>query len=711
MGNIFTWTVDNDGIANLVWDDPDRPVNVINTDSTNALIEAVNTLAADDAVKGIVFSSPKRDFVAGADLQAFLKMGEDAVSIMAFAGEFHGALRTLETCGKPVAAAMTGSALGGGIETALACHYRVVADNPKIRIGFPEAKLGLLPGGGGTQRFPRMVGIQKALPFLLEAKIVDVHGALKAGFVEEIAPADTVFEQARKWCLENPGRQQPWDDKKFKLPGGVVQSPGNIQAFNVGQAMLRAKTYGNFKPQQNIMQAVYEGLQVPMDAGLKIERRYLTELMVSRETKAMIRTNFFGMQDANKLKARPKDIEKATFTKVAIIGAGMMGAGIAFATAKAGVDVVLRDVDQEAADKGKAYSEGLVAKLVKRGKMSEEKGQALLGRIKASNNAMDLAECELVIEAVTENAKTKGNIYLQSEVIMDHDAILATNTSTLPINQLAEATNNAQNFIGMHFFSPAETMPLVELIVGRATSDETLARSMDFVQLLRKTPIVVNDSRGFFTSRVFGTYIREGLAMLVEGVKPALIENAGKMAGMPIGPLALADEVSLELLNDVQLATLKALGDDMVIHPGDQVIGRMTEMEKRLGKKSGKGFYDYSADGEKRIWPGLKGVYPVKYEQPDVEEVKKRMIYAQSLETVRCMDEGVVRNPVDADIGSILGWGFAPFTGGVVSNIEVVGAETFVAECDALAEKFGERFEPTDSLREKAESGESYYAA
>jgi len=709
MSKIFTWTTDKDGIANLVWDDPDRPVNVINTESTNALIEAVNALAEDDAVKGIVFSSPKRDFVAGADLAAFLKMGDDAIALMAFMGEFHGALRTLETCGKPVAAAITGSALGGGIETALACHHRIVADNPKIRIGFPEANLGLLPGGGGTQRFPRMVGVIKALPFLLEAKIVDVQGALKAGFVEEIAPADEVFERCRQWCLANPDRQQPWDDKKFKLPGGAIQSPHVVQAINVGQAMLRAKTFDNYKPQQNIMQAVYEGLQVPMDTGLKIERRYLTELMISRETKAMIRTNFFGMQGVKKLKARPKDIPQATFTKVGIIGAGMMGAGIAFASAKVGLEVVLIDVDDEAAQKGKAYSEGVVAKMVKRGKMSEEKGKALLDLITPTTNYMKLMDAELVIEAVPENRKTKANVTMQAEVIMDHDAIMASNTSTLPIGGLSEASKNPPNFIGLHFFSPAEKMPLVEIITSRVTSDETLARCMDFVALLRKTPIVVKDSRGFFTSRVFSTYVMEGLTMLTEGVKPALIENAGRMAGMPVGPLALADEVSLNLMAEVQMQTMKDLGDDYIHHPGENVVGKMTEKLKRMGKNDGKGFYEYPSDGEKRLWPGLKEAFPPKYEQPDVEEVKKRLMYVQSLETVRCMDEGVITNPTEADVGSILGWGFAPFTGGVVSNIEVVGAETFVSECDAFTEKFGERFEPTDSLRDRAASGESFY--
>ncbi len=711
---MIDYTVDGDGIATITWDMPDRSMNVMNVESMTAFADAMTKAIEDDAVKGVVIASGKKDFIAGADLEMMLNtMPDDAAGVMERMADMQGMFRTLETSGKPFAAAINGTALGGGYEICLACHYRVAADNPKALIGLPEVTIGLLPGGGGTQRLPRMIGMREALPLLLEGRKVNPQKALSNGMIDKVVPADELLAEAKRWLLEDGPKnaKKPWDKSGFRMPGGAVQSPNGMQTFVAGNAMLREKTNGNYPAPLNIMSAVYEGCQLDIDTGLRVEARYFVNLILGDVAKNMIRTLFFSMGEANKLATRPQGVDKASYSKVGILGAGMMGAGIAYATAMAGIDVVLLDTTVESAEKGKAYSDGLLAKRVSRRRMTAEDKDATLARIHPTIDFADLAGCDMVIEAVFEDRSIKADVTAKSEAVIAEDAIFASNTSTLPITGLAEASARPANFIGLHFFSPVDKMPLVEIIRGEKTSDECLAKAMDYVKAIRKTPIVVNDSRGFYTSRVFATYVTEGIAMLGEGVAPALIENAGRMAGMPVGPLALADEVSIDLMYKIRKQTAADLGDKYQASPADAVINAMVENLARVGKKTGKGFYDYPENGKKSLWPGLADQYPLAAEQPDVEEVKKRLMYIQGVETARCMEENVVTSPKDADVGSILGWGFAPHQGGVISMVHTVGVDNFVADCDNLAQRYGPRFTPPQMLREMAEKGERFYAA
>jgi 3-hydroxyacyl-CoA dehydrogenase / enoyl-CoA hydratase / 3-hydroxybutyryl-CoA epimerase len=707
---MIEYEVDGDGIAVISWHMADRSMNVLNIASINAFRENVDKALADDAVKGIVIASKKNDFVAGADLTQLLS-SRVPQEIMDFGDNFKNTLRALELSPKPVAAAINGTALGGGFEICLGCNYRVAADNPKTLIGLPEVKLGLLPGAGGTQRLPRLIGIRNALPLLLEGTHLSPEKALKQGLIHAIVPADELLSAAKQWILDGGDALQPWDQKGFKVPGGGSQSPVGYETFSAGGAMLRQKTWGNYPAPVAIMSCVYEGLNCAFDAGLKLESRHFAALAADNVAHNMVRTLFFSMGDANKLKNRPKDVEKSDFKKIGILGAGMMGAGIAHVTAMAGLEVVLLDSTQDAADKGKGYSEGLLDKAISRKRMTQEKRDGILGLIKATTNYADLAGCDMVIEAVFEDRAIKADVTAKTEAVIADDTIFASNTSTLPITGLAEASARPANFIGLHFFSPVDKMPLVEIIMGEKTGDVALARAMDFVKRIRKTPVVVNDSRGFYTSRVFATYVAEGLALLGEGVKPALIENAGRMAGMPVGPLALADEVSLTLMQHVATQTKADLGDKYQGTPADPVVQKMVDDLGREGKKAGRGFYDYPEDGEKRLWPGLADAYAVAETQPDVEDIKKRMMYVQSVETARCIEENVVTSPEDADVGSILGWGFAPFHGGVCSMVDSIGIEDFVSECDRLAQAHGDRFTPNKLLRDMASTGRGFYQA
>ncbi len=714
MSEMIKYEVDAHGVATLTWDMPGRSMNVMNEDSIAAFEALLTKVAEDDNVIGAVITSGKRVFLAGADLEMMLKtMPKEAEPAMAATSKFQTVLRGLETLGKPFAAAINGTALGGGFELCLACHYRVAADDPKVQIGQPEAKIGLLPGAGGTQRIPRLIGAQAALPLLLEGNGLNVQKAQKLGLIHAVVPADGLLDEARRWVREEgeANKVQPWDKKGFKIPGGVPMSPAGMQMWMAGNAMLRKRTFGNYEAPNAIMSCVYEGLQVPIDTALRIESRYFTQLILGKQSRSMIRTLFFGMQNANKLARRPAEVDKASYTKVGVLGAGMMGAGIAYATAMAGIDCVLLDTDQDLADTGKAYTEGLLAKRVGRGRMDQGKADAVLAKITPTTDFADLAGCELVIEAVFEDRAIKADVTAKTEAVLSADAIFASNTSTLPITGLAEASTRPANFIGLHFFSPVDKMPLVEIIRGAKTSDACLARAMDYVQAIRKTPIVVNDSRGFYTSRVFGTFVSEGLNMLAEGISPALIENASRMAGMPVGALAMADEVSIELINRIRSQTKKDLGDQYRADASDDVVTAMVETHDRIGKKAGKGFYDYPDGSKKRLWPGLAEAFPPAADQPDVEEVKQRLLYIQGVETARCMAENVVTAPEDADVGSILGWGFAPFTGGVMSMVHDIGIAEFVAECDRLAQKYGPRFAPPQNLRDMAAEGRQLYAA
>ncbi|MYN10095.1 3-hydroxyacyl-CoA dehydrogenase NAD-binding domain-containing protein [Pseudoduganella aquatica] len=708
-------TVEASGIAVLSWDMAGRSQNVLNAESCQMLCDLIDEAAADGAVKGILMTSAKRDFIAGGDLE-WLSATDDAAVLFERVMRLHRALRKLENCGKPVAMALPGSALGGGLELALAGHYRVAADNPKARFGLPEVTLGLLPGGGGTQRLPRLIGIQKALPLLLEGKRLKAADALKAGILHAVVAPGGEQEAARAWLhdamLAAPSErvQQPWDVKGYKVPGGAVASPAVQQAIMAANALVHARTWGNYPAPHNILSCVYEGLITDIDTGLMTEARYFVQTVLSPEAKAMIRTLFFSMGEANKLAARPAGVPQQKYTKVGVLGAGMMGAGIAYKAAQAGLQVVLIDRAQADADKGKAYSQALLEKQAAHGQGTPEQAAALLARITPTTDYAQLAGCDIVIEAVFEDRALKAAVNARAEAVLGADAIYASNTSTLPISGLAEASARPAQFIGLHFFSPVDKMPLVEVIVGKQTSAATLARSLDLVQALGMTPIVVNDARGFYTSRVFSTYVLEGLAMLAEGVAPALIDNAGLQAGMPVGPLALTDEVSSELIHKIDRQTRLDLGAAYQGRPGHAVAARMVELG-RIGKKAGQGYYDYPEAGKKRLWPGLAEHFPRAAAQPDPAQLVERLIAVQAVEAVRCMEEGVLTTARDADVGAILGWGFPAFRGGPLSEVDRDGAAAFLARCERLAASHGERFAPPALLRAMAQSGKTFYGA
>jgi len=705
------------GVAIITWNMSTSPMNVLNDVSIPEFESALNQAYADETVKGIIITSGKPEFVAGADLKMILRHNNgDPREMLKVSAKLNRVFRAIETNGKPVVAAINGTALGGGYEICLASHYRVALDNPKTQIGLVEVTIGLLPGGGGTQRLPRMIGMQAALPLLVEGKKLGVQEAKNGGLIDDIAPTpEAMLEMARTFIEANPSPIKPWDqvDKKtgkivardnFKVPGGNVQSPVGAQIFTAGTAMLMDKTKGNYPAPLEIMACVYEGLQVNIDRALVIEARHFVKVATSKVAKSLIGTMFLGMNEANKGASRPKDQPKTDVKKLGILGAGMMGAGIAYVSAQAGIEVVLKDVSLEAAEKGKDYSRGLLKKGVDRGKVDPLKVDGILNRIKPTAEYSDLQGCDLIIEAVFEKQELKAIVTKDAEPMLTPDGVFGSNTSTLPITGLAEASAKPANFIGIHFFSPVDKMMLVEIIMGKQTSDYALAVAIDYTRKIRKTPIVVNDSRGFYTSRCFGTYTAEGMELLKDGVSPILIENAGKDAGMPVGPLAVHDEVALDLSLKVMTESIKA-GVMSADEPTYQMVQKFNELG-RIGKKAKAGFYDYptvdAAEGAtKTLWPGLADLYPVSAEQPNREEVKTRLLYRQAIEAVRCFDEGVVRTKLDGDLGSILAWGFPAYTGGALSFVDFVGIETFVDTCDRLADQYGERFRPTVKLRER----------
>jgi len=705
--------VDTDGIATLTIDLPGRSMNVITPALTAELAAAVDRIAGDAGIKAAIITSGKPAFIAGADLMDIVNIygnGASGPELMREISRYSAALRKLETSGKPVAAAMNGTALGGGLELCLACHFRVLSSEPKAVVGLPEVQVGLLPGAGGTQRLPRLIGIQPALELMTQGTHVEPEKAKALGIVHALAPTADVVSVARRWLKESADPVQPWDKKGFRWPGGAgALHPGAQQTFTAGSALIADKTQHNYPAPIAILSAVYEGSIVPFDTGLKIEARYFTSLLLDPVYRNMTRTLFINKGAADKLVRRPTGVSKSKVTRLGMLGAGMMGAGIAYVSARAGMDVVLLDSTKEAADKGKDYSRTLLQKRVDQGRTPAAEMEGILARIHPTTDYADLKGCELVIEAVFESRDIKADVTRKTEAVIPETAVFASNTSTLPITGLAEASQRPASFIGLHFFSPVDKMPLVEVILGKKTSDEALARALDYVQQIRKTPIVVNDSRGFYTSRVFMTYANEGMALLQEGVLPALIENAGKQAGMPVGPLAVHDEVSIELSAKIYKQTRADLGDQYTGPSAIAVALKFAEQLDRKGKKYGKGFYEYPKDGKKFLWPGIAGVYPPAAKQPDVEEVKKRLLYVQAVETARCLEERVVTEPADADIGSILGWGYPAWTGGTLSFIETVGLKAFVAECDRLAAAYGPRFEVPVSLRDRAAKGEAFY--
>jgi len=713
MNNTIQYTVDNDGIATLLIDLPGKSMNVLCAELVSDLSECVDKVATDENVSGAILASGKSAFIAGADLTELVTAydrGTTAEEGYGWSRHLSSVLRKLETCGKPFAVAINGLALGGGFELCLACHYRVMSNHPKAVLGLPEVSIGLIPGAGGTQRLPRLVGTEKALPVILQGKKLKPQQALELGVVHEIAPVSELLDRAKTWLLETPHPVAPWDAKGFRMPGGAgASSPKTAQQFMVGTSLLAGMTQHNYPAPIAAISAVYEGCITPIDTGLDIESQYFGQLVSGVTARNMMRSLFVNKGAADKLARRPRGVEKSRVTKLGILGAGMMGAGIAYVSARAGMQVVLLDTEIESAELGKAYSENLLNKAIKRGYSTEEKAQALLNMIHPTTEYADLEGCELVIEAVFESREIKAAVTAKTEAVIPENAIFASNTSTLPITGLAEASKRPESFIGLHFFSPVDKMPLVELIVGEKSSDEAIARGLDYIQQIRKTPIVVNDSPGFYTSRVFGTSTNEGATMLMEGINPALIENAAKMAGLPVGPLAVSDEVTLELGYKITMQIAADMGDDFEFPSGFPVIEKLVTELDRKGKRFGKGFYEYPEGEKKYLWPGLAELYPLKDEQPPVQEVIDRLMYRQALETARCFEEGVMDHAADADIGSIFGWGFPPWTGGTLSFIDTVGIKHFVAECDRMAEAYGSRFAVSDWLRDRAERGETFH--
>ena len=710
------YDIDNSGILTLTIDMPGQSANTMNADFRKALVETVDRVEGDaEKISGIIITSAKDTFFAGGDLTELIKVtNEDADEFFRMICELKGQMRKLETLGKPVVAAMNGTALGGGYELCLASHHRIALDDDRIKIGLPEVTLGLLPGGGGCVRLPRLLGLEKAFPYLMEGKQIAPKKALKEGMIDDLASSEEeLMQKARDWIQANPNSQQPWDQKGFKIPGGSPQSPAVAQRLAIAPAMLKEKTKGCYPAPERIMAAAVEGANVDVDTADRIEARYFTEITCSQVAKNMINTFWFGLNAIKAGGSRPSAPEKSKVAKVGVLGAGMMGAGIAYVSANRGIEVVLKDVSAENAEKGKSYSTKLLDKKIQRGQLDEAGKQQVLDRIKATESAEDLAGCDLIIEAVFEDSDLKAKVTQEAEPHLAQGGIFASNTSTIPITQLAKASANSEKFIGLHFFSPVDKMPLVEIIKGEKTNDETLARAFDYVMQINKTPIVVNDSRGFFTSRVFGTFVNEGITLLSEGYHPASVENAALLAGMPVGPLAICDEVSLSLtqhIRDQSKKDTEAAGGTWKPHPAEAVIDTMVDQHGRKGKAAGAGFYEYPENGKKYLWPELEKQYvdQDKARNADLTLLKERLLFIQAIETVRCLEENVLMEVRDANIGSIFGIGFAAWSGGALQYINQYGLKAFTERADELAKDFGERYEPPKLLRGKAQKNEAF---
>lgn len=696
-------------IVILTLDSPNQSANTMNADFRAALAETVEKLKADEQIAGIIFRSAKKTFFAGGDLDELIQaQPEQASDFFQMVEGMKAQLRYIETRGIPVVAALNGTALGGGWELALGCHHRIALNDPKTRFGLPEVTLGLLPGGGGIVRMVRLLGLQTAFPFLIEGKQFGVEKALSLGLIHDMADsADEMLQKAINWIQTHPKSQQPFDVKGYKIPSGDPKHPAVAQMLAIAPAILRDKTKGCYPAPEAIMSAAVEGAQVDVDTALTIESRYFTYLATGQVSKNMIGTFWHGLNAIKSGASRPQDIPQWQAKKVGILGAGMMGAGIAYAAAIKGIAVILKDVAVENAEKGKAYSQKLLDKKVAQGRMTAEKRDQILARITPTASAADLAGCDLIIEAVFENQQLKAQVTQEAEGYLTADGVMASNTSTLPISGLAQAANEQSRFIGLHFFSPVDKMQLVEIIKGQNTNRETVAKAYDFVQQIGKTPIVVNDSRGFFTSRVFGTFVQEGLRMLAEGIHPAKIEMAALKAGMPVGPLAIQDEVSLTLSEHVAAETRKALqaeGKERPRSGADEVIETMIHQFNRKGKAAGAGFYDYPEGGKKSLWEGLS--YWKKEQTVDEQELIDRFLFVQSLDTLRCLEEGVLESVVDGNVGSIFGIGFAPWTGGALQFLNQYGLTDALNRAQALEQRYGERFAPPQLLKDKVAQGE-----
>ncbi|MEM9168872.1 MAG: 3-hydroxyacyl-CoA dehydrogenase NAD-binding domain-containing protein [Pseudomonadota bacterium] len=717
MSDLLKAEIDGSGVGVITWDMAGHSMNVLSEDVLRAFEAEWRKLQEDDRVKGVVVTSAREEFIVGADINLLWRMRNwSAEDVFAQNQVLTRFFREIETAAKPTVAAVNGDALGGGFELALACRYRIMTDKDGVKLGLPEVMLGLLPGAGGTQRLARLLGPREALQYLTTGKNMRAEKALGFGVVHQIAAHDDLLAAAKAAILEGKvPAKAPWDEKGYAFPGDPAHSREWTQVFAGGGSMLRRETQGNYPAPQRIMACVYHGLQLSMDKALSFEGRQFTTLFMGPTSRNLIRTGWFGRNAANKLEKRPQGVPDTTFTKVGVIGAGVMGAGIASCTAAGGCDVVLLDVNEEAAQRGKQHVVDYFARQAAKGRMTKEKADEIAARVKPSTDYADLAGAQITIEAVFEDRGIKATVTAATEAATDAAHVFGTNTSTLPITGLAEAAERPEEFIGIHFFSPVEKMPLVEIIRGEKTSDHAAAVAMDYVKLIRKTPIVVNDSRGFYTSRVFGTYTREGFMMLTEGVSPAVIENVGKASGMPMGPLELIDMVGIDTGHKITHETIKEVGREAMAARGEPfealgVLDWIVEEAERPGQKAGKGFYDYDADNKKtQIWPAVYERFPKKNDDVDVDELKRRFLHIQALETLRCMEEGVVTAPDDADVGSIFGWGFAPCHGGVISYVETIGVPAFLAQCEDLAEKYGKRFEPPQLLRDMAARGERFY--
>ncbi|MBO9522192.1 MAG: enoyl-CoA hydratase/isomerase family protein [Nocardioidaceae bacterium] len=717
---------DADGIVVLTLDDPTASANTMNELYGRSMEEAVTRLEAEkDSITGVVITSAKKTFFAGGNLTDLQSVGPDqAQEIFEKSQAIKAQLRRLEKLGVPTVAAINGAALGGGLEIALAFHHRIAAAG-RYEIGLPEVTLGLLPGGGGVTRTVRLLGVQPALmDVLLQGQRYKPEAAQAKGLVHEIVAPEELLGAARTWVLDNKdndeAKAQPWDRQGYKMPGGTPSHPSLAQMLPAFPATLRKQLKGaHFPAPEAIMSAAVEGAQVDFENASTIESRYFASLVTGQNAKNMIQAFFFDLQTINSGSLRPQGVERFQPTKVVVLGAGMMGAGIAYVCARAGLDVVLKDVSLEAAEKGKAYSQKINEKAVSRGKLTQEKSDELLSRILPTDNPADAKGCDLVIEAVFEDPSLKNKVFAEIAEHINPDALLCSNTSTLPITELAAGVDRPADFIGLHFFSPVDKMPLVEIIRGAETSDETTAKAIDIVQLIKKTPIVVSDSRGFYTSRVIGTQINEGISMLAEGVAPMSIERATTMAGYPVGPLQISDELNMELMYKIRKASKDAVerdGGTWVAHPSEQVIDAMIEAG-RSSKLVGKGFYSYDESGNRTgLWEGLAEKFPVAAEQIPFEDIADRQLVVEAIETVKCFDEGVLHSAAEANIGSIFGIGFPPATGGAIQYINGFegkagrGPAGFVARARELAAKYGDRFEPPASLVAVAENGGTFPA-
>ena len=719
----FTLDIDADGIALVTWDMPDRSMNVFTEQVMQELSAIVDKVAGDAAVKGAVVTSGKDSFSGGADLSMLQNMlstfaaesrkdREKAMqTLFETAGYMSHLFRRIETSGKPWVAAINGTCMGGAFELSLACHGRIAADSESVKMALPEVKVGIFPGAGGTQRVPRLTDQQQALQMLTSGQNLSPRKAKSMGLIHDVVEPKKLVAAAKAMIAAGLKPVQPWDEKGFKLPGGPIYSAAGANLWPPAIAILRRETFGNYPAAAAILKCVYEGLLVPFDTALRIEQRYFTEIMQTREAAAMIRSLFISLQELNKGARRPQGVPATKLKKIGVLGAGFMGAGIAYVTARAGMPVVLLDRDAASAEKGKAHSAELMDGLIRKGRATAEEKDKLLSLITPTADYAALAGCDLVIEAVFEDSAVKKAATEQAEAVLKSSAVFASNTSTIPITSLAKNSARPKNFIGIHFFSPVDRMMLVEIILGKKTGDKALAVAMDYVRAIKKTPIVVNDTRGFYVNRCVLRYMSEAYKMLIEGVPAPMIENAARAAGMPVGPLALTDETAVDLAQKIMRQTIRDLGEKAVDPEQMKLIDTMVDTHGRFGRKNGKGFYDYPAKpAKKKLWPGLKDLYPQKEpEDVDYEELKRRFLAVIALEAARVMEEGIVTDPREADVGSILAFGFAPYTGGALSYIDGIGAKAFVKMAKALQKKYGAEFKAPRLLADMAEKGESFY--